>query len=93
MNRQAEAESLIRDAFEQRARVAERLRDLPETDRQRICIAHPNLTTYGAGKDTGLMIQHAGAINVAAQEITGYRQGLGLPDAGSAGARRTVACS
>ncbi len=74
MGRQAEAEKLIHDTFEQRTLVARRLRDLPESARQRVYIANPDLTTYGAGKYTGLMIQHAGAINVAAREITGYRQ-------------------
>ncbi|NUU68219.1 ABC transporter substrate-binding protein [Enterobacteriaceae bacterium BIT-l23] len=74
MNRQAGAESLIHDTFDQRALVATRLRDLPQSERQRVYIATPNLTTYGAGKYTGLMIQHAGAVNVAAREVTGYRQ-------------------
>jgi iron complex transport system substrate-binding protein len=74
MNRQAGAESLIHDTFDQRALVATRLHDLTQSERQRVYIANPNLTTYGAGKYTGLMIQHAGAVNVAAQEVTGYRQ-------------------
>ncbi|MGQ3520040.1 ABC transporter substrate-binding protein, partial [Acinetobacter baumannii] len=60
--------------IQQRALVAERLRDLPENQRVRVYMANPDLTTYGAGKYTGLMMRHAGALNVAAKDIQGFKQ-------------------
>ncbi|MCP1104636.1 ABC transporter substrate-binding protein [Serratia nevei] len=74
MGRQPQAEALIKDVIQQRALVAERLRDLPENQRVRVYMANPDLTTYGAGKYTGLMMRHAGAVNVAAKEIQGFKQ-------------------
>lgn len=74
VNREAEAEQLIKTTFSQRAFVTQRLRDLPSSERQRVYLANPNLATYGSGKYTGLMLQHAGAINVAASTIKGYQQ-------------------
>lgn len=32
-------------------------------------MANPDLNTYGAGKYTGLMMAHAGALNVAAASV------------------------
>jgi iron complex transport system substrate-binding protein len=37
-------------------------------------MANPDLNTYGSGKYTGLMMQHAGAMNVAAATVKGARQ-------------------
>ncbi|AGB81604.1 ABC-type Fe3+-hydroxamate transport system, periplasmic component [Serratia sp. FGI94] len=74
MGRQSQAEAMINDVLRQRALTAQRLRDLPEAQRVRVYIANPDLTTYGAGKYTGLMLRHAGALNVAAKDITGFRQ-------------------
>lgn len=74
MGRQAQAEAMVKDIFEQRAQVAERLKDIPPEQRVRVYMANPDLTTYGAGKYTGLMMQHAGAINVAAKDIQGFKQ-------------------
>ncbi len=74
MSRQPQAEALIKDVIQQRALVAERLRDLPENQRVRVYMANPDLTTYGAGKYTGLMMRHAGALNVAAKDIQGFKQ-------------------
>ncbi|WP_431223155.1 ABC transporter substrate-binding protein [Serratia sp. L9] len=74
MGRQAQAEAMVKDVFDQRAQVAERLRDIPPEQRVRVYMANPDLTTYGAGKYTGLMMQHAGAINVAAKDIQGFKQ-------------------
>ncbi|WP_201769445.1 ABC transporter substrate-binding protein [Paracoccus aminophilus] len=70
----AAGEALIKAATESRALVAERLADLPEQDRVRAYMANPELTTYGSGKYTGLMMQRAGALNVAAATIKGYKQ-------------------
>lgn len=74
MGHQLQAEALIQDVFQQRALVTDRLRDLPEDQRVRVYMANPDLTTYGSGKYTGLMMQHAGAFNVAAKEIKGFKQ-------------------
>ena len=37
-------------------------------------MANPDLNTYGSGKYTGLMIEHAGAYNVAATTVKGFKQ-------------------
>lgn len=66
--------ALIAAAGESRALVAERLAGVSETDRVRAYMANPDLTTYGRGKYTGLMMAHAGARNVAAEAIQGYKQ-------------------
>ncbi|MDO5640843.1 MAG: ABC transporter substrate-binding protein [Paracoccus sp. (in: a-proteobacteria)] len=67
-------EGLIAAAGESRALLAERLADVAEGDRVRAYMANPDLTTYGTGKYTGLMMAHAGAQNVAAESIQGYKQ-------------------
>lgn len=67
-------EDLIAAATESRALVAERLADVAEGDRVRAYMANPDLTTYGTGKYTGLMMAYAGAKNVAADSIQGYKQ-------------------
>ncbi len=67
-------EALIAWAFKNRKMVDERLADIPEEKRVRTYMANPDLTTYGSGKYTGLMMKHAGAFNVAAATIKGYKQ-------------------
>lgn len=74
VNRQQQAEALIHAAFDGRRLVSERLKDLPSSQRVRAYMANPELTTYGSGKYTGLMMQHAGALNVAATTVQGYKQ-------------------
>lgn len=74
MGREAQAEAMVKDVFQQRAQVAARLQDIPEAQRVRVYMANPDLTTYGSGKYTGLMMQHAGAVNVAAKDIQGFKQ-------------------
>jgi len=37
-------------------------------------MANPDLTTYGSGKYTGLMMAHAGALNAAVATVKGYKQ-------------------
>lgn len=37
-------------------------------------MANPDLNTYGSGKYTGLMMKHAGALNVAAATVKGARR-------------------
>jgi iron complex transport system substrate-binding protein len=74
MGREAQADAMVKDVFQQRALVAKRLQDIPEAQRVRVYMANPDLTTYGSGKYTGLMMQHAGAVNVAAKDIQGFKQ-------------------
>lgn len=70
----AEGEALIKAAGETRTLVAERLKGLDDAARVRAYMANPDLTTYGRGKYTGLMMNRAGALNVAAATIQGYKQ-------------------
>ncbi|MBS5217993.1 MAG: ABC transporter substrate-binding protein, partial [Sutterella wadsworthensis] len=51
-----------------------RIGKLAENERVRAYMANPNLTTYGSGKYTGLMMERAGAYNVAAKTIKGFKQ-------------------
>lgn len=67
-------EGLIAAAGELRALVAERLADVTDADRVRAYMANPDLTTYDTGKYTGLMMAYAGAKNVVAETIHGYKQ-------------------
>ncbi|WP_040975470.1 ABC transporter substrate-binding protein [Necropsobacter massiliensis] len=72
--KQAQGEALIRAAFANRQLLAQRLGDIKPADRIKVYMANPDLTTYGSGKYTGLMMEHAGAYNVAAATIKGYKQ-------------------
>ncbi|WP_409306960.1 ABC transporter substrate-binding protein [Pectobacterium sp. B1J-3] len=74
VGRQKQAEELINYTFSQRQLVGERLRDIPVEKRVRVYMANPDLTTYGSGKYTGLMMSHAGALNVAEATIKGFKQ-------------------
>jgi len=74
VNRQQQGEALIHYAFSARAETDARLKDIADSQRIRVYMANPELTTYGSGKYTGLMMRHAGAINVAAASISGYKQ-------------------
>ncbi|MCX8727740.1 ABC transporter substrate-binding protein [Gilliamella sp. B2838] len=69
-----EAEDLINYSFEHRKIVTDRLQRIAPEKRIRVYMANPDLTTYGSGKYTGLMMEHAGAINVAAATIQGFKQ-------------------
>jgi iron complex transport system substrate-binding protein len=74
VNKPKEAEALIAATFANRKLVAERLKGIPESERVRAYMANPEMTTYGSGKYTGLMMAHAGALNVAASTIQGFKQ-------------------
>lgn len=74
VNHQQQAESLIEATFSQRQQTDDRLKTLPVSQRIRTYMANPDLTTYGSGKYTGLMMAHAGALNVAAATVKGYKQ-------------------
>ena len=74
VNHQQQAEKLIDATFTQRQQTSERLKDVSPAQRIRVYMANPDLTTYGSGKYTGLMMAHAGAMNVAAATVKGYKQ-------------------
>lgn len=74
VNRQKQAQSLIDYTFAQRQLTGARLKSVPADQRIRTYMANPDLTTYGSGKYTGLMMSHAGALNVAAATVKGYKQ-------------------
>jgi iron complex transport system substrate-binding protein len=73
IGRKAQAEDLLAYAGSKRRLVAERLASVPENARVRTYMANPDLTTYGSGKYTGIMMRRAGAENVAAG-IVGFKQ-------------------
>lgn len=74
VNHQPQAEALIKATFDERQQTANRLKDIPADRRIRAYMANPDLTTYGSGKYTGLMMAHAGALNVAAATVKGFKQ-------------------
>ncbi|MGE9551406.1 ABC transporter substrate-binding protein [Erwinia amylovora] len=74
VNHQKQAEDLIDATFSQRQETSVRLQSIPAAQRVRVYMANPDLTTYGSGKYTGLMMAHAGAVNVAAATVKGYKQ-------------------
>lgn len=74
LDRRKEAEELINYAFDHRKIVDDRIKDIAPDQRIRTYMANPNLNTYGSGKYTGLMMIHAGAMNVAAATIEGAKQ-------------------
>ncbi|OON41155.1 hypothetical protein BTJ39_04080 [Izhakiella australiensis] len=74
VNKPKEGKALIDAAFAGRKLVSERLGNLPDAQRARAYMANPDLITYGSGKYTGLMMAHAGALNVAAATVKGYKQ-------------------
>lgn len=73
VNKPEEAKVLIAATDQGRKRVSDRLQAIPENQRVRAYMANPDLTTYGSGKYTGLMMAHAGALNVAAATIKGFK--------------------
>jgi len=74
VDRKAQAEALIKYAFDAREKFNAPVRDIPDAKKVRVYMANPDLMTYGSGKYTGLMMKHAGALNVAAASVKGARQ-------------------
>ncbi|MDR6292135.1 iron complex transport system substrate-binding protein [Inquilinus ginsengisoli] len=60
------ADQLLDYAFSRRAMVQQRVADLPQADRVRLYMANPDLSTYGSGKYTGVIMARSGGVNVAA---------------------------
>ncbi|EPG6796564.1 MULTISPECIES: ABC transporter substrate-binding protein [Klebsiella] len=74
VERQSQAEALIDYTFAARAEANAPVAAIPDSQRVRVYMANPDLNTYGSGKYTGLMMKHAGALNVAAATVKGARQ-------------------
>lgn len=74
VDRKTQGEALIKYAFDARAKYNAPVSDIPDSKRVRVYMANPDLNTYGSGKYTGLMMKHAGALNVAAASVKGARQ-------------------
>lgn len=74
VDRKAQAEDLIRYTFDARAKFNAPVANIPADQRVRVYMANPDLNTYGSGKYTGLMMEHAGAMNVAAATVKGAKQ-------------------
>ncbi len=74
VERPKEAEALIDYTFSVRANANAPVANIPEDKKVRVYMANPDLNTYGSGKYTGLMMEHAGALNVAAATVKGARQ-------------------
>ena len=72
--KEQQGKELVKAAFANRKMLAERLGDIPAEKRVRTYMANPDLNTYGSGKYTGLMLEHAGAYNVAAATVKGFKQ-------------------
>jgi iron complex transport system substrate-binding protein len=73
LGRKDKGEAMIAATKKTRQLVAERLADIPQDKRVPVYMANPDLTTYGHGKYTGLMMERAGARNVA-NAIAGFKQ-------------------
>lgn len=74
VNRRTQADELIKYTFAARQKFNAPVATIPEAEKVRVYMANPDLNTYGSGKYTGLMMQHAGAMNVAAATVKGARQ-------------------
>lgn len=72
--REKQAEALWAFAMENRRYVEERLSDVPDAQRIRVFIANENNMTYGTGKYVSCQLERAGAVNVAAKELKGYKE-------------------
>lgn len=58
---------------ESRQFVEDKVGDIPEAERPKVFIANPENKTYGNDKYVGAQLLRAGAINVAAKDIQGYK--------------------
>ncbi len=73
LGRKEKGEEMIAATKKTRKLVADRLADIREDKRVPVYMANPDLTTYGRGKYTGLMMERAGARNVA-NSVSGFKQ-------------------
>lgn len=68
------ADKLWDFAVESRKHVEDQVGDIPDEERTRVFIANEGMQTYGNDKYVGAQLLRAGAINVAAEDIQGYKQ-------------------
>lgn len=73
INKEQNADALIKATFANQKLLEERLAGLTEAEKVRVYVANPNLHTYGSGKYTGVMLERAGAVNVAAKTLKGAK--------------------
>lgn len=71
---QEKAEELWDFAMDSRKYVEENLKDIPEGDKLSVFIANEKNMTYGSDKYVGTQMERAGATNVAAKDIVGYKE-------------------
>jgi iron complex transport system substrate-binding protein len=71
LGREQQAEALLAAAFAGRHLVESRVADIPDSQRVRLYMANPDLTTYGHGKYTGVIMARSGGLNVA-RAIKGF---------------------
>lgn len=62
---QDRAGALLNAAFAGRHLVESRVADIPAGQRVKLYMANPDMTTYGAGKYTGVIMARSGGVNVA----------------------------
>lgn len=74
VGRKPQGEALIKYTFAAREKFNAPVANIPDAQKVRVYMANPDLMTYGSGKYTGLMMKHAGALNVAAASVKGARQ-------------------
>jgi iron complex transport system substrate-binding protein len=71
LGRKPQADALLKAAFAGRKLVESRVAGIPAGQRVRLYMANPDLTTYGHGKYTGVIMARSGGINVA-RDISGF---------------------
>jgi iron complex transport system substrate-binding protein len=74
INHQKDAKELITYTKQEQIRLTTLMKRVDKTHPVKVYIANPDMTTYGSGKYTGIMLERAGALNVAAKKIKGYKQ-------------------
>lgn len=72
--KEEKAQELWNFAMESRDYVEEQLSDVADSERVKVFIANENNQTYGDDKYVGCMLLRAGGINVAAEDISGYKE-------------------
>lgn len=73
-NKEQNAKELISHIKKNQEILATYTAKIPNNNRVKLYMANPNFTTYGSGKYTNIIFSRAGGINVAANDIKGYKQ-------------------
>lgn len=72
--KQKEAKELVEYVKSSQEQVKAMVGKIDLQKRAKIYVANPNLSTYGSGKYTGIMLERAGGENVAKKDIKGFAQ-------------------